>query len=1510
MAPNLSITTSSTLIIIFLLLFSTPYLAYKDYSSYENKTNFVFNPEDLDGDGFNDPEDLDDDNDGIPDELEYCVFTEDFNDNNLDSFLEETISNINPDGITISYASGNAAWSSTAVNNNRRYIRTVDGGFYNKDVIFEVTAFLPSSNQASGTPFVGLGSGLPSSSYFGEPEHPKLGMNVRVDLNRLYFHDKVVGDSYPTGDSNNLSDVSNTAIRFRITWDASLKTALLEADVAYTGGAFVADFSRTFDGSDNGFTDTELHVYFGGGRSIVYDDFYMEVGCDTDGDTIPDFQDLDSDNDGIYDFVEAGHGQAASSGRLTGTVGTDGIPDTVQDVGQENSGTINYTLFNNDTDTLNDFRDLDSDGDLCPDVIEAGYTDNDSNSELGTDPISVTVSGLVQGSGGYTTPLDENTNNIFDYREAGTGFLIQVQPENQYVIVGESASFSVITDGNVFQWQVSSDNGLNFTDISGANSSSLTIPNTSLTQNNNLYRLIIGKSDYRCLVRTSIPALLIVDTDSDNDAIGDMEDLDDDNDGIPDSIECNGNNSTISLQGDFVNTVTGVSPLTVSGFNSGAVGANGGVNDVRLSTRIELNVAGNDILESSFLTIPVGKFDDGLRIDINGITVLNFNQTHWRFDSRFVPGGLFDSDNATTTGFGWEPWRSEGNTIVIIRNNSIEVMVDTNAGTRQNALRYMREELGTGDNSFIYNPVVLDFQNGIDLDIYNANQATATRLEDVTINATAIVCGDKDSDLVPNNYDLDSDNDGIYDFVEAEHGQAAASGRLTGTVGTDGIPDTVQDAGQENSGTINYIPSASDADLDSNFKDSDSDDDRCSDVHEAGFTDPDNDLYLGTSPVTVNAAGVVTGQGGYTTPADFNANNIPDYTEATVISPSFTNCPADIGPINIDPDSCGAVVTWQAPQVSGNCGTIQLTTNGYNPGDEFLPGVTTVIYTATDSNGNSSQCSFTVTVNDNQPPTITGPSDLTVNTAPGTCSNVVTYAFPQVADNCPANDQTYPIFTDFEVPGRNDLAAVCWQFSGSGITTSSPISGNSSFSTSEIITTENRSLVSPLTYLNGTGEITFLHNMGSPGDNTRLTVSLEDPTTGTLTTLFTFIYTDTSTQSAVIPITQTGVFFVRFDFRTDRKLNSSRRGRMDNLNIPGIRVADTSFSWACPALEYQVIQTGGLPSGSDFPVGITTNTFESTDSYGNTGTFSFNVIVEDREAPVPDNPTLSDITGECTLTITAPTANDNCAGTLTATTSDPVSYDSAGNFTITWNYDDGNGNAVQQTQNVTVTCAPPELDLAITKTSDRTEAAVGDIVEFTVTVTNTSTIEATNISIEDILPNGFSFISVSASEGAFDEVSGEWTIASLGANQSASLFINTSVEDGTNYTNIASLAFLDQTDINPDNDRDEVTITIITPPASGCLTVYNEITPNNDGVNDFFFIECIDDYPTSYLQIFNRWGTKVFESRGYQNNWAGTAEKGINLGSDKDLPAGTYFYTIDLGDSNTPNKSGWIYISR
>jgi gliding motility-associated-like protein len=68
------------------------------------------------------------------------------------------------------------------------------------------------------------------------------------------------------------------------------------------------------------------------------------------------------------------------------------------------------------------------------------------------------------------------------------------------------------------------------------------------------------------------------------------------------------------------------------------------------------------------------------------------------------------------------------------------------------------------------------------------------------------------------------------------------------------------------------------------------------------------------------------------------------------------------------------------------------------------------------------------------------------------------------------------------------------------------------------------------------------------------------------------------------------------------------------------------------------------------------------------------------------------------------------------------------------------------------------------------------------------------------------------------------------------------------------------------------------------VVVPNIITPNGDGENQFLVFENIELFPQPKLEVFNRWGTKVFESDNYQNNW-----------SPADLNPGVYYFTLELG---------------
>lgn len=79
------------------------------------------------------------------------------------------------------------------------------------------------------------------------------------------------------------------------------------------------------------------------------------------------------------------------------------------------------------------------------------------------------------------------------------------------------------------------------------------------------------------------------------------------------------------------------------------------------------------------------------------------------------------------------------------------------------------------------------------------------------------------------------------------------------------------------------------------------------------------------------------------------------------------------------------------------------------------------------------------------------------------------------------------------------------------------------------------------------------------------------------------------------------------------------------------------------------------------------------------------------------------------------------------------------------------------------------------------------------------------------------------------------------------------------------------------------------------ISVFNAVSAEQDGKNDFMEITNIAFYPSNRVTVHNRWGDKVYEAIGYDN--AQKAFRGFSQNGNK-LPAGTYFYTIDLGDGS------------
>ena len=161
-----------------------------------------------------------------------------------------------------------------------------------------------------------------------------------------------------------------------------------------------------------------------------------------------------------------------------------------------------------------------------------------------------------------------------------------------------------------------------------------------------------------------------------------------------------------------------------------------------------------------------------------------------------------------------------------------------------------------------------------------------------------------------------------------------------------------------------------------------------------------------TSPVTVTFTITPTFNGcdGAAVTATVLVNAVP-----TII------CPADIS-INNSTGICGAPANYNttvtgapAPTLSYSfSGASSGSGSGNGSGSVFNVGVTNVTVTATNICGTAS-CSFTVTVNDTQNPTITCPASIQTNTDPGICAASVVTPNPTIADNCAATVLTWTL---------------------------------------------------------------------------------------------------------------------------------------------------------------------------------------------------------------------------------------------------------------------------------------------------------------------------------------------------------------------------------------------------------------------------------------------------------------------------------------------------------------------
>ncbi|SNR66017.1 Ig-like domain-containing protein, partial [Lutibacter flavus] len=289
--------------------------------------------------------------------------------------------------------------------------------------------------------------------------------------------------------------------------------------------------------------------------------------------------------------------------------------------------------------------------------------------------------------------------------------------------------------------------------------------------------------------------------------------------------------------------------------------------------------------------------------------------------------------------------------------------------------------------------------------------------------------------------------------------------------------------------------------------------------------------------------------------------------------------------------------------------------------------------------------------------------------------------------------------------------------------------------------------------------------------------------------------------------------------------------------------------------------------------------------------------------PVFDND--NDIPTEGTITVTNPangtvTVEDN--GTPTDPSDDIVTYtpaeDFSGDDTFEYTVCDAAGNCDTATVKLTVTTA--EFPDVVDDIIEVVESMELDIFGNDVTIPIIGTITVTQpedgtITVDDNdTPNNPSddILVFTPNEGFVGETSFEYTICNSGGDcDTASVILV--------YVGVLSeceLSFPGQKDSN--------------------FNGYG-FSPNGDGFNDYFIIDnLVFCYPDFDIQIFNRWGNVIFE---YTHNgnaesepiwWDGKSTGRMTINKEEVLPAGTYFYIINLNRDSHKPVSGYIYLTK
>ncbi len=547
------------------------------------------------------------------------------------------------------------------------------------------------------------------------------------------------------------------------------------------------------DGIPNFQDDSEVAVGFpifvdtnGDGINDVYD-------RDLDG--IPDYIDLDADNDGIPDIVEAGGVDTNGDGRVDDLTDTDG--DGLVDYYDSNCivaacspATTGTDIPNQDTDSdgLNDYLDIDADNDGIPDLVEAGGADTNNDG-------LVDVS-LDQDGDGLADIYDENASDGSGLGGTDGTALVETDGTAKWIDGTSGNPLDADNDGYVDGLDLDADNdGIPDVVEAGGDDTNGDGRVDVLTDTDN--DGLADTYDSDCTLAACTPATTgtdIPNEDNDGDGIVDYKDLDADNDGIPDLVEGGGidanGDGRVDVNLDVDND--GLADVFDENANDGpgGIGANG-------TSLIETNGSGVwlDGATATSLDTDGDGHTDGLDLDADndgipdiieaggadddGDGIVDTQALPWDADGDGL-ADIFD-ENASDgpAGIG-------ANGTALVETND-----DTNDDGRVNGLT---EKMVAGSTNVI-NSDTDNLPNHLDLDADNDGIVDVIEAGGVDVNGDGLV--DDYNPSNPSAFDT-ADNDGwspTYDGDAANDGALTTTGDGTPMVDTqdanfDGIPES------------------------------------------------------------------------------------------------------------------------------------------------------------------------------------------------------------------------------------------------------------------------------------------------------------------------------------------------------------------------------------------------------------------------------------------------------------------------------------------------------------------------------------------------------------------------------------------------------------------------------------------------------------------------------------------------------------------------------------------------